>query len=91
MADYQARGWIAWHHHMALVTLAMLFFLQERQLHKQSLELLSFTDIVDILDHYLPRTDRTEAGLFRNIEERHRKRRIDIERRKNKRIYTSIP
>lgn len=91
MADYQARGWIAWHHHMALVTLAMLFFLQERQLHKQCLELLSFTDIVDILDHYLPRTDRTEAGLFRNIEERHRKRRIDIERRKNKRIYTSIP
>ena len=84
MADYQARGWIAWHHHMALVILAMLFFLQQRQHHKQTVDLLSFTDIVEMLDYYLPRTDRTEAGLLRNIEQRHRKRRIDIERRRAK-------
>ena len=27
---YQARGWRAWHHHMALVMMAMLFMLEER-------------------------------------------------------------
>jgi SRSO17 transposase len=84
MADYQSRGWIAWHHHMALVAMAMLFALQERKLHLKSLDLITFTDIVVILDHYLPRTDQTEAGLIRNIQQRHRKRRIDIERSKNK-------
>ena len=26
---YQVRGWTAWHHHMALVMMAMLFMLQE--------------------------------------------------------------
>jgi SRSO17 transposase len=27
MADYQTRGWLAWHHHMALVMLALLFLI----------------------------------------------------------------
>ena len=30
MADYQTRGWLAWHHHMVLVMLALLFLTQER-------------------------------------------------------------
>jgi len=30
---YQARGWKAWHHHMALVMMAMLFMLKERMEH----------------------------------------------------------
>lgn len=29
MADYQLRGWNGWHHHMALVMMAMLFMLSE--------------------------------------------------------------
>ena len=35
LAEYQVRGWRAWHHHMALVMMAMLFMLGERLLHKQ--------------------------------------------------------
>jgi SRSO17 transposase len=35
MSDYQARGWRSWHHHMAMVLLVMLFFLEERILHKE--------------------------------------------------------
>jgi len=31
---YQARGWKAWHHHMALVMMAMLFMLKERIEHR---------------------------------------------------------
>ncbi len=30
MADYQARGWVAWQHHMSMVMLAMLFMIRER-------------------------------------------------------------
>ena len=30
MADYQVRLWNAWHHHMALVMMAMLFILTEK-------------------------------------------------------------
>jgi len=30
LADYQVRGWKAWHHHVALVMMAMLFMLRER-------------------------------------------------------------
>ena len=40
MADYQTRGWVAWHHHMALVMLAMLFMLSEKVHNPPSLESL---------------------------------------------------
>ena len=33
MADYQVQKWSAWHHHMALVMMAMLFMLEERVIH----------------------------------------------------------
>jgi len=79
MADYQARGWIAWHHHMSLVMLAMLFMLRERKIHEQEIELLSCQDIVEILDVYLPRTDGTKREVIENMRQRHRKRRASIE------------
>lgn len=79
MADYQARGWIAWHHHMSLVMLALLFLLRERLLHQQAVELLSCQDIVELLNHYLPRTDLTEDAVLANIRHRHRTRQRDID------------
>jgi SRSO17 transposase len=30
LGEYLARGWIAWHHHMSMVILAMLFMLEQR-------------------------------------------------------------
>ena len=86
MADYQARVWLAWHHHMALVMLAMLFMLRERLLYDKTVELLSCQDIVELLNIYLPRKDTTVEAVIRNMNERHRKRRAAIEsakRRKN--------
>ena len=35
MADYEVRKWRGWHHHMALVALAMLFILKERVEHEE--------------------------------------------------------
>ena len=79
MADYQARGWLAWHHHMTLVMLALLFMLRERKFYGKDLELLSCQDIVELLNHYLPRADATEQAVLRNLERRHRKRQDSIE------------
>lgn len=79
MADYQARGWLAWHHHMAMVSLALLFMLKERMVHNLEVELLSCNDIVELLNIYLPRADLTPAAVVRNIERRHRKRWSAIE------------
>ncbi len=79
MADYQARGWVAWHHHMALIMLALLFLLKERRLHASTLDLLSCQDIVALLDIYLPRTDRTKQAVINSMNQRHAKRRSAME------------
>ena len=79
MADYQARGRIAWHHHMSLVMLALLFLLRERLLQQQDVALLSCQDIVELLNYYLPRTDLTEEAVLGNIKRRHRTRQRDID------------
>ena len=79
MADYQTRGWIAWHHHMALVMLALLFLLRERLLHQQDVALLSCQDLVELLNYYLPRTDLTEESVLANLKRRHLTRQRDID------------
>jgi SRSO17 transposase len=79
MADYQVRGWRAWHHHMALVMMAMLFMLEERLLQKESHPLLSCSDVEVLLARLLPRRDVTVAEVVRQMTVRHeaRQRAID--------------
>jgi SRSO17 transposase len=79
LADYQVRGWRAWHHHMALVMMAMLFMLEEKLLHKQSHPLLSCSDIEALLAHFLPRRDVTVEEVVRQMEARHKARQKAIE------------
>ena len=85
MADYQVRKWKAWHHHMALVMMVMLFMLQERMLQKENHPLLSCADIEDLLVTFLPRRDTDPADVFARIEARHRQRlkAIESHRRRN--------
>jgi hypothetical protein len=45
LGDYQVRGWLGWHHHMAIVLMAMLFMLEERVRHGASVPMLSTADI----------------------------------------------
>lgn len=78
MGDYQARGWLAWHHHMSLVMLAMLFLLEQRLDCQTAIPLLSCADIVIFLKALLPRRDVTEDELLRQLEKRHKKRLISI-------------
>ena len=73
MADYQSRGWLAWHHHMVLVGVAMVFALGERELLKEDAPMLSVRDIVDLIAWYFEK-GRTEAEVEAAVRERHRRR-----------------
>ncbi len=84
MADYQVRGWKAWHHHMSMVMLGMLFMLKERIFNREKIELLSCPDIIELLNLYLPRADATEEEVIQNMQRRHRKRRKAIEAARQK-------
>src|SRR5689334_24439344 len=54
LADYQAVGWRAWHHHVSMVMLAMLFIAEQRVAHQPGLALLTPRDIVEMLKETLP-------------------------------------
>ncbi len=82
MAQYEVRTWRGWHHHMALVCLAMLFTLKERILAEPEAPILSARDAVELLAFYLPRRSRAEAEVLRAIEARHAKRAKATERRR---------
>ena len=74
VADYQARKWSAWHHHMALVAMALLFMLEERIVQREAHPLLSCSDIESLLKSFLPRRDLDPEEVIRQMEKRHRKR-----------------
>jgi len=74
MADYQVRKWRAWHHHMALVLMAMLFMLSEKIYHEDTYPLLSCGDIEDLLARFLPRRDVSEEEVIFQLEQRHKQR-----------------
>ena len=75
LGDYQVRGWLGWHHHMAIVLMAMLFMLEERVRYGVTVPMLSTADVERLLKHYLPRRDATEQELFRLLQESHVRRR----------------
>jgi len=84
MAQYEVRSWKGWHHHIALVCLAMLFVLKERLLAAEHTPLLSARDIVELLAYYLPRRNRSEDQIFQSMQLRHSQRAKDIARRRTK-------
>lgn len=79
MDEYQARSWQAWYHHMALVMMALLFLLRERQLQKEELPLLSAADVKILLARLLPRRDLDPEETIRQIQLRHRQRQAAID------------
>jgi len=81
LADYQALGWRSWHHHVAIVMLAMLFIAEQRVASQPGLELLSPRDIVDMLKETLPRKPQGKEALVAEIIARHKRRRGAIESR----------
>jgi SRSO17 transposase len=81
LADYQAVGWRAWHHHVTMVMLAMLFIAEQRVAHQPGLALLTPRDIVEMLKETLPRKPQGKEALVAQINQRHARRRSAIESR----------
>ena len=81
LADYQAVGWRAWHHHVTMVMLAMLFIAEQRVAHQPGLALLTPRDIVAMLKETLPHKPQGKAALVNQINQRHACRRSAIESR----------
>lgn len=81
LADYQVQGWLAWHHHVTMVMLAMLFIAEQRAAHQPTLALLSPRDIVEMLKETLPRKPDGKDALAARINQRHARRQSAIEAR----------
>jgi SRSO17 transposase len=79
LGEYQARGWVAWKHHMSMVMLAMLFMLEQRLKNQTDIPLLSCADITTLLKSVLPRRDITEKEMLRQLQVRHKKRQASID------------
>jgi len=67
---------------MALVCMATVFMAREKRRSRVEFPLLSCRDIVELLDHYLPRRNREEKEVHGQIKKRHAARQRDIDRRK---------
>ena len=79
MAQYQVRGWFGWHQHIAMVTLAMLFALQQKLAYRDCVPLLSTHDIVELISYYLPSKKNSEQEIFKQMAIRHTARLKSIE------------
>ena len=90
MGEYQARGWLAWYHHMTMVMMAMLFMIEQRLHHQLEVPLLSCADISTLLKSLLPRRDVTEDEILRQLEIRHEKRQASIDYARKKQSESGV-
>jgi SRSO17 transposase len=82
LAQYQVRGWRAWHHHIALTMMALHFILETQLENAEKLPLMSCADVKMMLSQILQnRLDELEV-LLETIHQRHRIRKDDILRRR---------
>lgn len=80
MAQYQTRSWEAWHRHMSLVMMAMLFFLKEKTYMKEELPFITVADVVVYFAITIPDKKSSEDGLLEILKKRNEKRRQAHER-----------
>ncbi len=80
MSQYQVRGWLAWHHHMALVMLSMEFVLTEKILFKNELPLLTSYDIREVFINVYTKKGATFDEVMQQMKYRHIQRNADINR-----------
>lgn len=89
LADYQLLGWRAWHHHVTMVMLAMLFVLEQRAEHGPKVDFLTARDIVDLLRAtFQPPPDDPAHATVQRINRRH-KSRAAAERSRQRRTQPS--
>lgn len=74
MAEYQCRKWDSWHHHMAMVMIATMFLAKERLALRDTAQLLSCEDVVQMIKHRLPSKVIDDDALVSQIVFRHQRR-----------------
>ena len=80
MSQYQVRGWLAWHHLIALVMLSMEFVLTEKMLFKNEYPLLTSYDIREVFINLYAGKGATFDEVMDQMKHRHSQRNADIER-----------
>ena len=80
MSQYQVRGWLAWHHHIALVMLSMEFVLTEKMLFKNEYPLLTSYDIREVFIRVYSSKGSTFEEVMDQMKARHKQRQDDIDR-----------
>jgi SRSO17 transposase len=68
LADYEARGWASWHHHMSLVALAHLFLMQTRRDLRASEPAMTLTLALELVCAALERPQLNEDDAIRLAE-----------------------
>ena len=74
MADYQVRNWNAWHHHMALVLLAMLWVTKEQKHFMKVIPKTTPQDIARIIQTLIPLKIKSPLSIAKIIIRNHRNR-----------------
>jgi len=69
--EYQVTGWRGWHHHTAMVLLAMLFLLEVKQSLVSQASMITLKDAVDILKVVMPQKELTCDDTAKLIYEKH--------------------
>jgi len=81
MSEYQVRGWLAWHHHMAMVMMAMFFVLSEKILYSEQFPMLSAYDARQIIIHTYATKINSIEDVISQMKYRHKQRKNSINQR----------
>lgn len=74
LADYETRSWRSWHHHVAMVLLAMLALLMMQIELGSKADLLTVQDLKEILEVVLPKRIIDDQSLLEIIKAKHKAR-----------------
>ena len=90
MNEYQVRNWNAWHHHMALVLLAMFWITQELMQARSVRKKLTLHDIVRIIKYRIPPKIQDALSVARTIvmNEKNRRKSRKCKMKRKKRAST---
>jgi SRSO17 transposase len=84
MSQYQVRGWLAWHHHIALVMMSQEFVLTEKMLFSNEYPLLTSYDIREVFVRVYATKGNTLDEVMDQMKFRHKQRQADIVRNRGK-------
>lgn len=74
LADYETRSWRSWHHHVAMVLLAMLALLMMQIELGSKADMLTVQDVKEILEVILPKRIIDDRTLLEIIKAKHKAR-----------------